>query len=103
MKLILRLNSGLVKVYTEEMTFSAIEKFAKETHRITGYWVAFDFGTRQTLLIDYIQFSAVGSQSSGYGWANYWEQGLLEAGVYMPLSFQKYLQLQKKGPIPFTD
>ncbi len=80
-----------------------IEKFAKETHRITGYWVAFDFATRQTLLIDYIQFSAVGSQSSGYGWANYWEQGLLEAGVYAPLSFQKYLQLQKKGQLQLTD
>ena len=34
MKLILRLNSGLVKVYTEEMTFSAIEKFAKEQFKL---------------------------------------------------------------------
>ncbi len=51
----------------------------------------------------YSVFGAVGSQSSGYGWANYWEQGLLEAGVYMPLSFQKYLQLQKKGPVQLTD
>lgn len=76
-----------------------VEKFVKQTHSIHGYWVAFDFETRQTLLLDYIHFNAVGSQSGGYGWTSYWLSALTESGVYDPISFLKYLAVAKKGKL----
>ncbi len=76
-----------------------VEKFSKQDKTISGYWVVFDFNDRKTLLIDYIKFNSVGAGSSNYGWVSYWETALLESGIYMPISFQRYLELARKGDV----
>lgn len=75
-----------------------VEKFSKPEKAISGYWVAFDFASKKILLLDYIYFNKVRLQLSNFiGWDGYWEAGALAAGVLEPISFQYYLDLEKKG------
>lgn len=85
-----------------------VEKLSKPQTTVSGYWVAFDFATHKTLLIDYIKFTQVELQMNNFrfysiGWHTYWGAGLMAAGVYQPVSFQKYLQLEKKDQLQLTD
>jgi hypothetical protein len=79
-----------------------VEKFSKADHELSGYWVAFDLSDRKTLLIDYILAERIGSQSTGFGWDNYWLSALTGAGAYDPYTFYKYLDLEKKGKVDFV-
>lgn len=76
-----------------------VEKFSKPEKAVSGYWVVFDFATRKVLLLDYIYFNKLQLQVSNFfsGWDGYWEAGALAAGVLEPISFQYYLDMEKKG------
>ncbi|MES2620986.1 MAG: hypothetical protein V4615_09040 [Bacteroidota bacterium] len=76
-----------------------LETCSKTDGAVSGYWVILDFADRKTLLMDYIIYSKVHVQSDAIlsGWPGYWVAAIHSAGVYEPVSFQKYLELEKKG------
>jgi hypothetical protein len=81
-----------------------MEKLSKPDKAVAGYWVVFDFATRKALLIDYIHYGKVELQTSTIaGWEGYWGIALADAGVYIPITFQKYLELEGKGKLQLID
>ncbi len=81
-----------------------VERFSKSQHAVSGYWVVFDFADRKPLLIDYTEFNKIQYQfDESSVWCSYWQYGLVNGGVYNPLSFNRYLELQKKGQLQLTD
>ncbi len=75
-----------------------VERFCKPKHSVSGYWVVFDFADRKPLLIDYTEFTKIQYQFDEVSvWCSYWQYGLVNGGVYNPLSFNRYLELEKKG------
>lgn len=74
-----------------------VERFSKQALSISGYWVAFELATKNTLLIDHVVYNQVGKDLSSAGWKNYWERNLFNAGAYNAAAFDNYLMLEKKG------
>lgn len=90
-------SSGLALIFI-------VERFSKPEHSVSGYWVVFDFAGRKPLLIDYVASDKIQYQfDESSVWCSYWRTGLVNGGVYNPLSFQKYLQLEKKGQFQLAD
>jgi hypothetical protein len=74
-----------------------VEKFARAQKTLSGYWVIFDFATRNVLVIDHLVYSDVTPPIGAASWYLFWRGALGDAQVWHPFDIEKYTELEKKG------